>query len=188
MLALGIPASATAAILIGALMIQGVQPGPLLFVRNPEIPYSIFMSQLIGVPFMVAVGLFGAKLWAQVVRVPNFMLIPIIVGVSLVGAYSSENSMFPVYIALFFGFVGYVLRKVDIPLAPIVLALVLVPMAETNYRQALIIADGSHMIFLTQPITVVLLLGAALSFVIPFIRPRKRNADDNGSPAEGATA
>lgn len=186
MLALGIPASATAAILIGALMIQGVQPGPLLFVRNPEIPYSIFMSLLIGVPFMVAVGLFGAKLWAQAVRVPNSVLIPVIIGVSLVGSYASENSMFPVYITLFFGLLGYVLRKVDIPLAPIVLALVLVPMAETNYRQALVIADGNHLYFLTQPITVVLLLGALLSFVVPFIRTRK--TDDGAEPnGQGAT-
>nr|WP_255448242.1 tripartite tricarboxylate transporter permease [Bordetella sp. 15P40C-2] len=173
LLALGIPGSATAAVLVGALMIQGIQPGPLLFVRNPETPYSIFASLLIGVPIMVLVGLLGAKLWAQVVRVPNSILIPVIVSISLVGAYASDNAMFPVYITLIFGLLGYVLRKADIPLAPIVLALVLVPMAETNYRQALVIGNGDYLFFFTHPIAVVLLTCALLSFVLPLLRMRK---------------
>ncbi len=186
LLALGIPGSATAAILIGALMIQGIQPGPLLFVRNPEIPYSIFASLLIGVPLMVVVGLLGARLWVQVVRVPNSLLAAVIVGISVVGAYSSENSMFPVYVTLTFGIIGYVLRKVDVPLAPIVLALVLVPMAETNYRRSLVISGGDHLIFLQHPITVVLLILAALSFLVPFLRERKRKA--RAAAGEGGAA
>lgn len=173
LLALGIPGSATAAILIGALMIQGIQPGPLLFVKNPEIPYSIFASLIIGVPLMVIVGLLGARLWVKVVHIPSSLLAAVITGISLVGAYASENSMFPVYITLFFGLLGYVLRKVDIPLAPIVLALVLLPMAETNYRRALVISDGSLLIFVQQPITVVLLVLALLSFVVPLIRNQR---------------
>lgn len=173
LLALGIPGSATAAILIGALMIQGIQPGPLLFVRNPEIPYSIFASLIIGVPLMVIVGLFGARLWVRVIDIPSSLLAAVVTAISVVGAYASENSMFPVYVTLFFGFLGYVLRKVNIPLAPIVLALVLLPMAETNYRQALVVADGNHMIFLHQPITVVLLVLALLSFAVPLIRNRR---------------
>ncbi|PJX20269.1 hypothetical protein CAP48_17780 [Advenella sp. S44] len=173
LLALGIPGSATAAILIGALMIQGIQPGPLLFVRNPEIPYSIFASLIIGVPLMVIVGLFGARLWVRVIDIPASLLAAVVTAISIVGAYASENSMFPVYVTLFFGFLGYVLRKVNIPLAPIVLALVLLPMAETNYRQALVVAEGNHMIFLQQPITVVLLVLALLSFLVPLIRNRR---------------
>lgn len=173
LLALGIPGSATAAILIGALMIQGIQPGPLLFVRNPEIPYSIFASLIIGVPLMVVVGLLGARVWVKVVDIPTSLLAAIVTAISIVGAYASENSMFPVYVTLVFGFLGYVLRKMDIPLAPIVLALVLLPMAETNYRQALVVAEGNHMIFLHQPITVVLLALALLSFVVPLIRNRR---------------
>jgi len=167
MLALGIPGSATAAIVIGALMIHGIQPGPLLFVRHPEIPYSIFAALMLSVPLMVLVGLLGARLWVQVVRVPNTFLSVAVISISIIGAYASENSMFPVYVTLVFGALGYVFRKVNLPLAPIVLALVLVPMAETNYRRALIIADGSHSIFLTQPITLVLLTLAVLSFLGP---------------------
>ena len=173
LLALGIPGSATAAILIGALMIQGIQPGPLLFIRNPEIPYSIFASLIIGVPLMVIVGLLGARLWVKVVDIPAPLLAAVVTAISIVGAYASENAMFPVYVTLAFGLLGYVLRKLDIPLAPIVLALVLLPMAETNYRQALVVAAGDHMIFLHQPITVVLLVLALLSFLVPLIRNRR---------------
>lgn len=167
LLALGIPGSATAAVLIGALMIQGIQPGPLLFTKNPEIPYSIFASLLVGIPLMVLVGLCGAKLWVKVANVPAPILAAIITGISLVGAYASQNSMFPVYITLGFGLLGYLLRKADVPLAPIVLALVLAPMVETNYRRAMLTSDGNLSIFLTSPISLVLVLLATLSLGLP---------------------
>lgn len=170
LLALGVPGSATAAVLIGALMIQGIQPGPMLFVNNPEIPYSVFASILIGTPLMVIVGLLGARLWVKVTAVPQSLLAALVIGVSIVGAFASTNSMFPVYVTLVFGIIGYVLRKVDIPTAPIVLALVLVPMAEANYRRALVVADGSHTIFLLSPISLILLLAAASSFLVPLIK------------------
>lgn len=172
LLALGVPGSATAAVLIGALMIQGIQPGPMLFTTHPEIPYSIFASLLLGVPLMVVVGLMGAKLWVKVVQVPNSLLAALVIGISIVGAYASTNSMFPVYVTLVFGLLGYVLRKVDIPTAPIVLALVLVPMAESNYRRALVVSDGDHSIFFLSPISLILLLAAASSFVLPVLRRR----------------
>ncbi|MGO1766182.1 MAG: tripartite tricarboxylate transporter permease, partial [Advenella sp.] len=155
---------------IGALMIQGIQPGPMLFVSNPEIPYSIFASILIGTPLMVIVGLLGARLWVKVTAVPQSLLAALVIGVSIVGAFASTNSMFPVYVTLVFGIIGYVLRKLDIPTAPIVLALVLVPMAESNYRRALVVADGSHTVFFLSPISLILLLAAASSFLVPLIR------------------
>ena len=175
LLALGVPGSATAAVLIGALMIQGIQPGPMLFVSNPEIPYSIFASLLIGTPLMVIVGLLGARLWVKVTAVPQSLLAALVIGVSIVGAFASTNSMFPVYVTLVFGVIGYVLRKVDIPTAPIVLALVLVPMAEANYRRALVVADGSHTVFFLSPISLILLLAAASSFLVPLIRKYRQS-------------
>ncbi|HLU02140.1 MAG TPA: tripartite tricarboxylate transporter permease [Advenella sp.] len=170
LLALGVPGSATAAVLIGALMIQGIQPGPMLFVNNPEIPYSVFASILIGTPLMVIVGLLGARLWVKVTAVPLSLLAALVIGISVVGAFASTNSMFPVYVTLVFGIIGYVLRKVDIPTAPIVLALVLVPMAEANYRRALVVDDGSHTIFFLSPISLILLLAAASSFLVPLFK------------------
>lgn len=167
LLALGIPGSATTAVLIGALMIQGIQPGPLLFTKNPEIPYSIFASLFIGVPLMVLIGLAGAKLWAQVANIPRPAIAAIVASISLIGAYASQNSMYPVYVMTAFGIVGYGLRKVGIPLAPIILGLVLGEMIETNFRRALVISRGSYDIFYTHPLTVILLSIAVLTFVLP---------------------
>ncbi|TJZ90918.1 hypothetical protein FA743_13500 [Paracoccus gahaiensis] len=177
LLALGIPGSATTAVLIGALMIQGIQPGPLLFTRNPEIPYSIFASLFIGVPVMIVIGLAGARLWAQVANIPRPAIAAIVATICLIGAYASSNSIFPVFIMTAFGIIGYVLRKAKIPLAPIILALVLGDMMETNFRRAMVISRGSYDIFYTHPLTLVLLVVAVLAFVVPLVndlRARRR--------------
>lgn len=176
LLALGIPGSATTAVLIGALMIQGIQPGPLLFTRNPEIPYSIFASLFVGVPVMVIIGLAGAKIWAQVANIPRPAIAGIVAGICIIGAYASENSIFPVYVMTAFGVLGYLLRKARIPLAPIVLALVLGEMLETNFRRAMVISKGGYDIFYAHPLTLGLLLVAAASFVIPAINSFRKKA------------
>ncbi|CEP67001.1 Protein of unknown function DUF112,transmembrane [Moorella glycerini] len=170
LLTLGIPGSASAAILIGALMIHGLQPGPLLFTRNPEIPYSIFASLLVGTPIMLAIGLLGVNMWGKVTLVPRSIMAAVILGICVVGAYTFGNSMFPVWIALIFGVIGYILRKFGFPTAPIVLAMVLGFMAETNFRRALVMGKGSYAIFFTRPLSLAILIIAALSFSAPFIR------------------
>lgn len=167
LLALGIPGSATTAVMIGALMIQGIQPGPMLFTKNPEIPYTIFAALWVGVPVMVFIGLAGARLWAQVANIPRPAVAAIVASICMVGAYASENSMFPVYVMTAFGLIGYVLRKVRIPLAPIILALVLGEMLETNFRRAMVISGGSMDIFYGHSLTLILLAVALLSFVLP---------------------
>lgn len=170
LLALGIPGSPTTAIMIGALMIHGIQPGPLLFTTKPEIPYTIFASLWISVPVMIFIGLAGARYWAKVSDVPRPAIAAIVAAICLMGAYASENSMFPVYVTLAFGVIGYILRKVDIPLAPIILALVLGEMLETNFRRALVISNGDFDIFYTSPLTLILLSIAVLSFAMPALR------------------
>lgn len=170
LLALGIPGSPTTAILIGALMVQGIQPGPLLFTNNPEIPYTIFAALWIGVPVMVIIGLAGARFWAKAVNIPRPAVAAIVSAICLVGAYSSHTTMFPVYVMTVFGIVGYLLRKVGVPLAPIILALVLGEMMESNFRRAMVISQGSWDIFYTHPLTMVLLSLAVLSFVVPLIK------------------
>ncbi len=167
LLALGIPGSPTTAIMIGALMVQGIQPGPLLFTRHPEIPYTIFASLWIGVPAMVLIGLAGARIWSQVANIPRPAIAAIVAGITLVGSYASETTMFPVYVTTGFGILGYFLRKVNIPLAPIILALVLGGMMETNFRRALIASKGEWSIFYTSPFTVVLLSIATMTFLLP---------------------
>ncbi|WP_386080727.1 tripartite tricarboxylate transporter permease [Vreelandella sp. F11] len=167
LLALGIPGSATTAIMIGALMIHGVQPGPLLFTTNPEIPYTVFVSLWLSVPIMVFIGLAGARFWAKVADIPRPAIAAIVASISLVGAYASTSSMFPVYVALTFGVVGYVLRKANIPLAPVILALVLGDMLETNLRRALSISNGDVTTLVANPLSATLLAIAALSFLLP---------------------
>ncbi|QXO17046.1 tripartite tricarboxylate transporter permease [Vibrio ostreae] len=170
LLALGIPGSPTTAIIIGALMIHGIQPGPLLFTMNPEVPFTIFASLWISVPIMVLIGLLGAKYWAKVADVPRSILASIVACICLMGAYSSENSMFPVYITIAFGILGYVFRKADIPLAPIVLALVLGEMLETNFRRAVVISGGDYWVFFQKPLSLILLSVAIISFLVPLIK------------------
>jgi putative tricarboxylic transport membrane protein len=170
LLALGIPGSPTTAIMIGALMIHGIQPGPLLFTTNPEIPYTIFASLWLGMPVMMLIGLAGARFWARVADIPRPAIAAIVTGICFIGAYASENSMFPVYVTLVFGIVGYILRKAEIPLAPIILALVLGDMLESNYRRAMLISNGDYNIFYNSTLTMVLLAIALLSFTLPSLR------------------
>ncbi|RGP38022.1 tripartite tricarboxylate transporter permease [Pseudotabrizicola alkalilacus] len=180
LLALGIPGSATAAVMIGALMVQGIQPGPLLFTKSPEIPYTIFASLWVGVPVMMFLGLAGARVWAKVADIPRPAIAAIVAGICFVGAYASSNSMFPVYVMVAAGLVGYVLRKLDFPLAPVILALVLGEMMEINFRRALITTQGDWAVFYSSPLTGILLAMAALAFLLPafgalqgFVRKRR---------------
>lgn len=176
LLALGIPGSATAAVLIGAFMVHGIMPGPLLFTNTPEIPYTLFVSLWLGVPVMILIGLAGARLWARVAEIPNPAIAAIVTSICFVGAYASETTMFPVVVMTVFGVLGYLLRKMSVPLAPIILGLVLGEMMETNFRRALITAKGDMAIFYNSPITMTLLALAALILCVPVLsRLRHRN-------------
>ncbi|WP_366924015.1 tripartite tricarboxylate transporter permease [Metallumcola ferriviriculae] len=170
LLALGIPGSASAAIIIGALTIQGVQPGPMLFSKNPEIPYSIFAALLIATPIMLAVGLGGIRLWSRVVLIPKRILAVFVFGISVLGAYAYSNTMFPVWVMILFGLMGYGLRKAKFPTTPMVLSLVLGFMMETNFRRAITISDGELLFFLSRPITLTLLILSLVTLFVPIIQ------------------
>lgn len=174
LLALGVPGSASAAVLIGGLTIQGLQPGPMLFVNNPEIPYSIFVSLLVGLPLMAAIGLFGVPLWVRLTRIPPGAIATLVASICILGAFASSNNSFEVLVTVVFGLIGYFLRKVDIHPAPIVLALVLGYMMEANLRRAMVVANDNLLFILTKPIAVVLLLGAVLVVIAPMLGRRKQ--------------
>ncbi|HEY0212081.1 MAG TPA: tripartite tricarboxylate transporter permease [Paenirhodobacter sp.] len=171
LLALGIPGSSTAALLASALMIQGIQPGPLLFQKHPEVPYSIFVALIIGVPVMVLVGIVGVKFWAKITQVPKPMLAALITVTCCIGAWSTANDIYPVYITLAFGLIGWLLRKCGIPLGPLVLAYVLGNMLEENFRRSALIAQGDPLVFADRPITLILL---ALWLFAVFLAMRRR--------------
>ena len=170
MLSLGIPGSASTAILIGALTLHGVQPGPLLFAKNPEIPYSIFIAMLITMPFMVAVGLGGVRLWVKVTQVPRSIIAALVCAMCLLGSYASQNDVFAIWITVFFGIVGYLMKKIAIEPAPIVLALVLGYLTESNFRRALLGSGGDFTVFVTHPISLICLLLAVGVLLLPLIR------------------
>lgn len=174
LLALGIPGSASAAILIGALTMQGLQPGPQLFTDNPEIPYSLFAALLIAAPIMLVVGLTGVRLWVNVTKIPNNILAVIVAGICIVGAYAYSNSMYSVWVMLLFGIFGYFIRKLKIPTTPIVLAMVLGFMMEVNFRRGMIVADGDLAFLFTRPISLVLITLSVITLLLPLIQSFKK--------------
>jgi len=173
LIALGIPGSGSTAVLVGAFILHGLRPGPLLMPENPEIVYSIFVGLFLAVFVQFFIGWLGVRLWVAVTSIRASILGPFIIGLCIIGTYSLGNSMFATLLALAFGILGYVMEKFDFPLAPMVLAIVLGQLLESNFRRTLTITGGSFAPFFTHPISLVLIIIALVSFVIPFIRRRR---------------
>ncbi len=163
LLTLGVPGDAVAAVLLGALIVQGLTPGPLLFSQNPDIVYGVFSSMLVANIVMLLIGLLGIRFFCRIIEVPKILMIPIIIFLSIVGAYAINNSMFDVGIAIGFGLLGFVLGKLDIPSSPILLAIILGPMAETNLRKSLLMYEGSWSFLYERPIALTFIILAVLS-------------------------
>jgi putative tricarboxylic transport membrane protein len=180
MLALGIPSKASVAILISALTIHGVQPGPLIFQKRPEIPYAIYVALLVGMPIMVVLGLWGARLWVRLTQVPQSIVAAIVAAVCLLGCYAESGEIFAVYTAITFGVVGYLLRKVGIGPTPIVLALVLGYMMESNFRRAMLQSGGDPMVFAWSPISATCLALALAMLVLPIVQDLRRSGSATG--------
>jgi len=156
MLALGVPGSATAAVMMGGLLIWGLQPGPLLFVEQREFVWGLIASMYVANVIAVALVLATVPLFASVLRIPFAIVGPLIVVSCLIGAYTVSSSLFDVVLALLFGVLGYVFKKLDYPVAPLVLALVLGDRAETAFRQSMILSSGSLAIFWSNGIAATL--------------------------------
>lgn len=176
LLTLGIPGSATSAVLLGALMLHNIQPGPLLFQTNGEIVYGIFAGLIVACLAQLVLGLIGVPVWIKVISAPRPLMLAVIGTISVIGSYGYNNSVVDVWVMFAFGLLGYILRKLDFPVTPIILALVLGGILEENFRRALIISGGSYSIFVTQPISVGLLVLAVLSLLSPLIMNRLARA------------
>ncbi len=147
MLTLGIPGSPTAAVLLGGLLIWGLQPGPMLFIEQKDFVWGLIASMYIGNVVGLIVVLTTVPWWAAILRIPFSIIAPVIIVICAIGAYTVHNSMFDVWMMLVFGVLGYLFKKLKYPLAPLVLALVLGDMAESSFRQAMLISQGSLSIF-----------------------------------------
>ena len=156
LLTLGIPGSGTTAVMLGALMIHGLRPGPMLFSTNPDFVWGLIASMYIGNVLLVILNMPLIGIWVQLLKVPYKVLMPLIITISATGIFATDNNIFDMWVMFFFGVVGYVMRKLDYPPAPMVLALVLGRMVEMSLRQSLTISHGSISIFFTRPISGVL--------------------------------
>jgi putative tricarboxylic transport membrane protein len=167
LLTLGIPSNVVMALLLGALMIHGVTPGPLLLVQNPEIFWGVVASMYLGNTLLLVLNLPLIGIWVKLLRVPYSILFPLIIFFCLTGAYSINNSSTDVAIMLVFGIIGYLMRKLSLEPAAMVLAFVLGPMLETALRLSLIKSKGSFSIFFTRPISAICLIIAIVLLVVP---------------------
>ena len=166
LLSLGVPGDAVTAVLLGAFVIQGLQPGPMLYKEHMDIVYQIFASMMLAQFAMQFIGMAGIRFFARVIMVDRAILTPSIFVLSCVGAFAMRGNVFDVYCTLFFGILGYIMMRYDYPLSPILLALILGPMAEANLRRALVISSGDFAILFSRPIAVVLMILAALSLIL----------------------
>jgi putative tricarboxylic transport membrane protein len=171
MITLGIPGSPTAAVMLGGLIIWGLQPGPMLFKDQPEFVWGLIASMYTGNIIGVLMVLAFVPFFAAILRIPFAVLTPLIIIVCAIGSYAVHNSIIDVWYMLIFGVIGYVFKKLDYPLAPLVLALVLGDLAESALRQSLIISQGSLAIFFTRPISAAITTLAILFAVMPLITP-----------------
>ena len=169
-LTLGIPGNAVAAVILGAMLVHGLRPGPQLFRDNADVTYGFMLAMLITAGLMFIIGRFGARLFINVLRLPALLLAPMIIGLTVVGVYSIQNSMFDVWLMLGLGAVGYGMDKMSIPSAPAVLAVILGPMAESEFRRALLISRGEISFLFERPISMVLIALVLMVLFVPLVR------------------
>jgi putative tricarboxylic transport membrane protein len=183
-LALGLPGSATTAIVLAGLIVQGVRPGPHLFTEQPTLLYAVFASMLAANLIYVPLGLFAAKYFARITLIPDAILWPGVLVFAVIGAYGPNQSMVDVWVMLGFGVIGYLLRRFGFSPAPLVMGLVLGTMAEETLKQSLLIFEQNWMLFFSRPIVVALFVITVLSVAAPWIAralqsPMRKPADLN---------
>jgi putative tricarboxylic transport membrane protein len=174
MLALGIPGSASTAVLLAALVLHGIRPGPQLMQQESGLVWGLIASMLVGNVILLIVNLPLAPLFATLLRIPYLFLAPAILAISLVGAYAATLDLATVWMCLGFGVLGWVMIHLDIPRPPLVLAVVLAPLMEMSLRQALLLSFGELSIFVQRPISAVLLALVAVSLLMPVVAAVRR--------------
>jgi putative tricarboxylic transport membrane protein len=178
MLTLGIPSNAVMALMVGALIIHNIQPGPQVMTSNPDLFWGLIVSMWIGNLFLLILNLPLIGIWVKLLSVPYRLLFPLILLACTIGAFSTNNNMFDVWVAVVFGVLGYIFIKLGCEPAPLLLGYILGPMLEENLRRALVLSRGDFTVFATRPLSLIMLLAAALLLVLiaaPAIR-KKRDA------------
>ena len=175
MMTLGIPGDSMTAVLIGALLIHGLRPGPALFTERLDFVATVYVALLLAIVLTTIFGLIGIRWIARILHAPKNIMMTAIAVLCVVGSYAVRNSSFDVLVMVVFGFIGYLMRRVGMPVAPVVFGLILGPLLEENIRRALIVNDD-WWIFVTRPISLTLLVVSVISLVYPAIRDRLRRS------------
>ena len=187
MLTLAIPGSTQAAMFLAALNLHGVQPGPMLTIKTPSFMYTVGITLAVGALVMLILALLLTKPMVSILKINRKILMPIIVAMTVVGAFASRSSLFDIKLMLVFGVIGFVLRKVGIPLAPVTLGLILGGTADTSFRQALTLGQGSIMPLLSRPlgdILIVVVLYSLISGALKTVRSTRREAAERSAAAQ----
>jgi putative tricarboxylic transport membrane protein len=174
MLSLGIPTGAATALLLGALMIHGLQPGPLLIKESPEVFWGVVASLYVGNAMLLILNLPLISVWVKILKVPYHLLFPLILLFCIIGSFVTNNNPYDVVIMTLFGLIGYIMKKVDYEAAPLVLALVLGPMMENALRRSLVLSEGNFKVFLMRPISAFFLISGLLILFSPLFLKKKR--------------
>lgn len=169
MLSLGIPGDPQTAILIGALMLNGLAPGPMLFATRPDLISTIYLGNVVSVVVFTLIGLAGARYFAHLIKVPRHYLLPAIMIFCIIGAFAIRNTLFDIWVLLACGLMGYLLQKIGVMPAPIILGFVLGPILEDNFKRALIMSHGDWTTFVTRPISLILLLINLFILIGPYL-------------------
>src|SRR5699024_672356 len=164
LLTLGIPGDSVTAVMLGALLMQGMTPGPQLFVDYADVMYTLMLGLFFVNILMFLIGSVSIKLFVKITSIPMKLLVPILLSLSFVGAFAVNNNAFDMKVMLVFGVVGFILPRFDFPVVPMLLGMILGPIAERALRQSMILSDGSPVIFLTHPIALIFILLAIASF------------------------
>ncbi|MGE0611923.1 MAG: tripartite tricarboxylate transporter permease, partial [Hyphomicrobiales bacterium] len=188
MLTLGIPGSPTTAILLGGMIIWGLTPGPLLFVEQKEFVWGLTASLYSANLFTLIINLALIPLFVWVLRMPFTILAPLIFVLCFVGGFAPDSRMFDPWLILLFGAAGYLLRKLDYPMAPLVLAIVLGPLAESTFRQTMVGERGDWTVFFTRPLSAIIFLCALGLIVYPVYLAYKRRGEFPGDEDEAGGA
>ena len=170
LMTLGIPGDTMTAVLMGALLIHGLRPGPLLFIERPDFVATVYVALFLALLLTVVLGFFLIRYFVRLMRTPSHILLIIIALLCVVGAFAIRNNIADVYIMITFGVIGYVMDKLEIPVAPLAFGLILGPILEENLRRSLIISDGSWMVFIERPIALTMLLLSLGALFYPLLR------------------
>jgi putative tricarboxylic transport membrane protein len=170
MMTLGIPGDTMTAVLMGALLIHGLRPGPLLFAERPDFVASVYVALFLALLLTIVIGVFLIRYFVRLMRTPSHILLIVIALLCVIGSFAIRNNVVDVYVMIAFGVTGYVMSRLEIPVAPVAFGLILGPILEENLRRSLIISDGSWLVFVERPIALTMLALSVVALCYPLIR------------------